>query len=68
MQQSICPSKELLAQVRAAFVVRGTSMSAWCRENGVARQNARLSLLGGWDGPKGKALRARIVEAAGTLV
>lgn len=56
---------ELLRQVRAGFVLKNTTLGRWCRENAVSRQNARAALTGLWDGPKGRALRARLVKAAG---
>lgn len=56
------PGEQLLSQVRAGFVSQGTSFARWCRENGVARQNARLSLVGGWNGPKGQELRAKLIS------
>lgn len=59
------PGPELYAQVRAGFVRRGLSLHRWCLNNGVTRQNATLALLGGWRGPKAKALLRRIVKAAG---
>lgn len=61
------PSQALIREVRAAFIKRGSTFAGWCRQNEVNHGNARLALLGAWNGPKGKALRARIVEAAGLL-
>jgi hypothetical protein len=60
------PGARLLALVRAGFVAKGTSFTRWCIENDVTRQNARTALLGGWNGPKAQALRARIVAASTT--
>lgn len=57
--------QELLAAVRAGFITRQTTMTAWCRENGIAVQNVRMALLGGWRGPKARKLVARIKKAAG---
>jgi hypothetical protein len=50
---------------RAGFVERGTTLNAWCRENGVTRQNADKALLGQWTGPRATALVDRIAMAAG---
>lgn len=58
------PGIVLHRRVRAGFIERGTSLKAWCRSEGVAYSNARDVLIGSWNGPKGKALRARIVDAA----
>lgn len=59
------PGIDLHLKVRAAFVARGTSLKAWCQAEGIPFSNARDVLIGSWNGPKGKALRARIVSAAG---
>lgn len=57
------PGRELLSRVRAGLVRRGTSLSAWCREHGVHRQNARDCLIGKWNGPNAIRLRDRLVAA-----
>lgn len=54
-----------LARVRAGFALQGKTLTSWCRENGVTRQNARLAIIGAWDGPKSRAMRGRIFAAAG---
>ncbi|XAI95383.1 hypothetical protein [Leptolyngbya phage Lsp-JY19] len=59
------PGPDLVKQVRAGFVLKGTSLGRWCREEKIPPQHARLCLLGGWNGPKGKALRSRLLQAAG---
>jgi len=59
------PGLELVRAVRAGFTAKGTTMGRWCRENGLHDQNARAALLGGWNGPKGRALRERLIAAAG---
>lgn len=64
MANQITPGKKLFSQIRAGFIAQGTSYSKWCRENGVSRQNAKLSLIGVWDGPKSRAIRERIINAA----
>lgn len=56
---------ELLTRVRAGFVSNGSTLTAWCRENGIHHSNARQALLGAWDGPAGKTLRRRLLKAAG---
>lgn len=60
-----CLGPELVTQVRAGFVLKGTTLGRWCREQGLMPQHARLCLLGGWNGPKGKKLRARLLAEAG---
>lgn len=59
------PGKELLCQVRAAFVLQGTTLGAWCTAQGIVRQTAVNALVGGWNGPKGRALRQRVITASG---
>jgi len=59
------PSVELYNMVRAGFVVRGTTLNSWCRNQGISMGNARDCLLGSWNGPKGRELRARIVKDSG---
>lgn len=62
------PSLDLHLKVRTAFVSKGTSLRGWCVENGVPPQNARDVLIGRWNGPKGQALRRRLLKAAGLSV
>ena len=52
-------------RVRAGFLLQGTSLNSWCKEAGIARQNADQVLLGQWKGPKASALMVRILAAAG---
>lgn len=59
------PGPDLVRAVRSGFVLRGTSLGKWCRENRINPQNARVALLGGWDGPKGRSVRERLIKAAG---
>jgi hypothetical protein len=59
------PGLDLHFRVRAGFVAQGTSLKSWCREQGITPSNARDALIGRWNGPKGIALRARLIKAAG---
>lgn len=59
------PGLDLHRRVRAGFIVQGTSFKRWCQEQNIKPSNARDALIGRWDGPKGRALRARLVKAAG---
>jgi len=59
------PGLDLHRQVRAAFVAQGTSLRAWSHANGIRPSNVRDALIGRWNGPKGIALRQRVVKAAG---
>lgn len=53
-----------LTRVKAGFLLRGTTFKAWCREAGIWPSYAHLVMTGGTNGPKAKALRARILEEA----
>lgn len=57
--------QELYLAVRTGFVGQGSSLTAWCRENGINPTSARSVLIGTWNGPKGMALRSRIIDGAG---
>lgn len=61
---SAAPGFDLHARVRAGFLLQGTSLTEWCRSNGTHVSNARGALLGTWNGPKGKAMRTKIIKAA----
>lgn len=62
------PSPELYNQVRGGLVMKGTTLSAWCREHGYNPTNAKACLVGVWNGLKGTALRERLIEASGMPV
>lgn len=62
----LTPGTDLLRQVMAGFVRRGTTLTQWCRANGESRVHARVALLGQRNGPKAQALRARLVQASQT--
>lgn len=58
------PSPELIRTVRIGFIRQNTTFTTWCNRNGVRTSNARAALIGLWNGPKGRAMRKRIVDAA----
>lgn len=60
-------SPKLLMAVRAGFTAKGTSFSQWCRQNGIARQNARMFVIGAINGPRAKAVRLQVCTAAGVI-
>lgn len=66
-ESDMTSGKSLYAEVRGAFVRKGETFTAWCRENGLNPSNTRLALLGGWDGPKGQAIKKRAIKASGLL-
>lgn len=57
---------ERYQSIRAAFVVKGSSLHRWCQENGIAMQNARAARLGSWTGPKAAKIDENIQVASGT--
>ena len=59
------PSLDLYHRVRAGFVLQGDSLGTWCRKRSICPNNARSALVGNWNGPKGQALRKRLIEASG---
>lgn len=63
----IKPSPDLYLQVRIGFVGQNSSLNKWCTDNGITRQNAVAALKGMFNGPKGIALRERVVIAAGLI-
>ncbi len=60
--------KQLLRSVRARFIEQGTTLGEWCRNNNLHMSNCREALIGSWDGPKAKAVRAKILKAASQKV
>ncbi|MCY9873909.1 hypothetical protein [Vibrio barjaei] len=56
---------DLYTQVKAGFLLRGTTFNRWCIENAIQRQNAAQALKGVWKGEKSRALCERLVLAAG---
>ncbi|HRK67715.1 MAG TPA: hypothetical protein PKY73_09190 [Hyphomonas sp.] len=62
------PGAILHDAVVGAFKARGLSFEAWCAENGVVPSAARNATYGQSKGPKGKALLARMIDAAGPEV
>ncbi|MDN3701601.1 MULTISPECIES: hypothetical protein [Vibrio] len=51
--------------LKGAFIAQGTSFSKWCHNNSVTPSNARAALIGSWDGPKAKMLRAKLIQESG---
>lgn len=50
-------------QVRAAFVLKGTSFSRWCQENDVSRAWAIAAINGEAAGAAAVTLRKKIMDA-----
>jgi hypothetical protein len=57
-------SDALLLYVRSCFTRRGTSLTAWCRAQGVAQAYAHRALRGLTNGPAAATLRRRLIEAS----
>lgn len=64
-EDNFTPSRGLYNQVRAGFIMKGSSLSKWCSENGFKHQNALHCLVGSWNGPKAKSLRNKMVCESG---
>lgn len=59
------PVPTLRNMVRAGFILDGTTLNQWCKENGVHRSYAERALDGDVDGPKANELAWRLYVAAG---
>ncbi|WP_299072803.1 hypothetical protein [uncultured Paraglaciecola sp.] len=66
--QEIKPGRELYNHVRGGFVTKGSSLTEWCKKQGVNYQNATQCLTGSWDGPKAKVLRNKMIADSGIKV
>lgn len=60
-------AQERHRRIRAGFVVKGTSFTAWCAARGVKHQNALKAIKGEWTGPKAELLVAELLQAAGVV-
>lgn len=54
----------VLQVVRGAFIMNGTTLTEWCRANGVDPARAWRALQGKASGPASLELRARILVAS----
>ena len=57
--------KERYQSVRAGFILKGTTLTNWCRQNGSHIQNVRDAFFGRWKGPGATELIERVTRAAG---
>lgn len=67
MNTTPTPGKELLLQVRIAFLQQGTSLSRWCINNGANHSYAHQALTGKGNYPSILAFRQKILIAAGLI-
>lgn len=56
---------DLLTEVRIGFIRKGTTMTSWCKQQHLNHSAVRQALIGSWAGPKGRAMRRRVLAAAG---
>jgi hypothetical protein len=60
--------KRLYTLVRASFILRGTSFTAWCNDQGLRHANVRAAIIGTWTGPKATEVASRAVDASGAAL
>lgn len=56
--------KAAYQKARACFIVQGTTLNEWCRENGSHIQNVRDAVFGRWKGPRADDLVRRVTLAS----
>lgn len=59
---AVIGSEDLYKAIRAAFVARGTSLSAWCRTAGLNRQTVEKALKGERRSRAADELRKRLMS------
>lgn len=59
------PGAVLHAAIIGGFRANGGSFERWCKENGVLATVARQATFGQSQGPNGRLLLAKLIEAAG---
>lgn len=59
------PGADLYRLVKAGFVAKGTTFTAYCHSAGIIPSNGRQALLGSWTGPRGREVVRKLVEASG---
>lgn len=55
----------LIKRIRAGFLVQDTTLTDWCRAQGIHTSAVRQAIYGTWAGPKGRAIKAKVLRAAG---
>ncbi len=65
MKESLTAGRDAMNRVKAGFILQNTTLKAWCRGNGIDPSAVRQAVYGSWCGPKGRAMRARVMKAAG---
>lgn len=64
MTSVIKPQTNVLSQVRAGFVLRGTTLHAWCRKHKIDPGYAHKILSGKNSGPSAILLKRRLLDAS----
>lgn len=64
MTRACSTAPDILQAVRAAFIVKGETLAAWCRENNVDHSWAWRVLRGHHSGPASDALWERVTRSA----
>jgi hypothetical protein len=68
MSTAPAAGQHLMKRIRAGFIVQDTSLTDWCRKEGIHPSAVRQAIYGTWAGPKGRAVRAKVLRAAGVKV
>lgn len=55
-------SEDTYRAVRAAFIARGTTLNAWCKDNGLYRQTVEKALKGLRHSRNGARIREQLVR------
>jgi len=61
------PGQQLIQEVRAGFIRQGTSLNAYCRNNGIEGKTVHRLLSGKWDGEVAKRKRKQLMDAANVI-
>lgn len=59
------PGQELYRLIRGGFIQSGSTLTEWCRENGLKEAWVRSAIFGMTDTPGAQEVRQRAAEAAG---
>ena len=62
---NIAEGKARCKKARAGFIIQGTTLTLWCRENGTCIQNVRDAIFGKWQCPKATDLINRDLISSG---
>ncbi len=57
--------KDRMNRIRSGFISQGSSLAAWCREEGMNRGNVYKALLQEWRGTKADQIVQKVLSASG---